>query len=101
MNVYNAVKVRENDRLMWGDEIEYHVVRFDDAAKTVKVSLTAAKILKDLHDADEAAAAAGTATHPLSAWHPEFGSWMVEGKLQPRCSDRRNQPLLETAAVPL
>ncbi len=78
LNVYNTVKARENDSLMWGDEIEYHIVRFDAAAKTVKVSLTAEKILGDLKHADDAAAASGTPTFPLSAWHPEFGSWMVE-----------------------
>jgi glutamate--cysteine ligase catalytic subunit len=80
LNIYNTVKSRENDCLMWGDEIEYHIIRFDDEDKTVKVSLTAEKILADLADTDAKALADGG---PLSAWHPEFGSWMVEGV----CSD--------------
>ena len=37
------------------------------------------KILEDLKRIDLDAADRGTPTLPLSAWHPEFGSWMVEG----------------------
>jgi hypothetical protein len=60
-------------------QIEYHIVRWDESDRTVKILLDAERILADLEAADKEAADKGSPVLPLSAWHPEFGSWMVEG----------------------
>ena len=46
----------------------------------MKILLDAERILADLEAADKEAADRGVPALPLSAWHPEFGSWMVEGE---------------------
>lgn len=76
LHVFNAVKSREKDCLRWGDEIEYHLMRFDDGAKDVRITLTAPEVLERLKKLDD-----DPATKPVIplAWHPEYGSWMVEG----------------------
>ena len=40
-NSLTLITAQEHDdrELLWGDEVEYHVVAFDDVAKTVKVTL--------------------------------------------------------------
>jgi glutamate--cysteine ligase catalytic subunit len=77
LEVFSAVKDRENDALLWGDEIEYHLMQFDAATKDVKIALIAHDAIEVLEKQD-----ADPATRPaiLSAWRPEYGSWMVEGK---------------------
>lgn len=76
LHVFHTVKGRENDCLRWGDEIEYHIMHFDDVAREVKISLTAPSVIEHLEKADR------DAVEPpaiLSAWRPEYGSWMIEG----------------------
>jgi len=46
--IWNQAKGKENDSLLWGDEIEYLVVNFDDAERKVKLSLRQADILRAL-----------------------------------------------------
>jgi hypothetical protein len=78
LQIYNNVKHRENDTLKWGDEIEYHLVTFNAAERTVKVPLIAQDVLHALEEEDAVSSDTSVAR---SAWHPEFGSWMVEGVL--------------------
>ena len=50
INVFNSVKGLRNDRLMFGDEIEYNIIAVNHEEKTVKLSLRAAEVLKRLRD---------------------------------------------------
>ena len=71
ISTYNKVKARKNDVLLWGDEIEYHVLKLDHANRTARVSLRADTIIAKLA-ADEAVLKA--AGQSLTSWHPEYGN---------------------------
>ena len=61
----------------YGDEVEFHLVVFDPAEKTVKVPLNAYEVLDKL---EKESAEHRDPEHAYNdcAWHPEFGSWMIE-----------------------
>ncbi|KAI9353702.1 glutamate-cysteine ligase-domain-containing protein [Obelidium mucronatum] len=67
LHVWAALKTRRRDKLLWGDEIEYAVVAFDDAARAHDVLLRL--------EAREAAA------NGQISWSfkPEYGRYMLEG----------------------
>ncbi|KAI7680562.1 hypothetical protein KC353_g22039, partial [Hortaea werneckii] len=46
--IWRRAKGKERDALLWGDEIEYLVVAFDDEQRDVKLSLRQADILEAL-----------------------------------------------------
>ncbi|KAL0482831.1 glutamate-cysteine ligase catalytic subunit [Acrasis kona] len=83
LNLYNKLKDRSGDVLKWGDEIEYMIIKRDDDAKTVKLSLRAKQILENLvlseleywreHSNNPDAVA------PDASWKPEYGRFMIEG----------------------
>lgn len=50
---YNHHKDRECDKLLWGEEIEYHLMKADKANKTVKLSLRGAEVLEHLRAMEE------------------------------------------------
>ncbi|GAA5919676.1 hypothetical protein JCM6882_004535 [Rhodosporidiobolus microsporus] len=52
--VWERLKGRTGDRLLWGDEIEYMVISYDHAGKNARLSLRQTEILQDLQ-ADAAA----------------------------------------------
>lgn len=66
---------REGDPFIWGDEIEYFVVRFDDHERTVKLDLRANDILVELARQEEE-----NPDNPdlPSLWRPEYGRFMIE-----------------------
>jgi len=70
---FQRVRARANDVLKWGDEIEYHLVRFDAGSRRTTVELRAPEVVAALEAEDKAR---GFAVQ--SAWRPEYGSWMVE-----------------------
>ena len=49
LNIWNKVKTRTRDQLIWGDEIEYILVVFDSQERKVKVSLDAQELLSSLN----------------------------------------------------
>ncbi|CBN79467.1 Glutamate cysteine ligase [Ectocarpus siliculosus] len=55
-------------------KVEYGIFKVDPEAKTVKLSLRGAEILKELDEKEK------NSLHRLEGctWHPEYGSWMVE-----------------------
>ena len=73
LNVWEKVKSRENDELLWGDEIEYHLFSREGNGRLV-VSNRAAKILGELVAEDEKM----DPKDRKVTWHPEFGAWMIE-----------------------
>jgi len=75
LEVYAKVKDRTNDRLLWGDETEYHMFR-EMPDGTVKLSLDSHLLLAKLEEEDEELLKQGGQTKAV--WHPEYGSWMIE-----------------------
>ncbi|KAJ8595689.1 GCS-domain-containing protein [Rhizopogon salebrosus TDB-379] len=79
LHTWDRVKDRCGDELLWGDEVEYMVVTFDNEAKNAKLSLRQTEILaklgkvvSDLTDDDTPA----LMTAPT--FHPEYGRYMLE-----------------------
>ncbi|PNS16652.1 hypothetical protein CAC42_4616 [Sphaceloma murrayae] len=86
--IWNRAKGKERDALLWGDEIEYLVVCFDDQNKLVRLSLRQADILEALAKNEDLIKQGGGVpdlqrgkvkngtTAPV--FHPEFGRFMLE-----------------------
>lgn len=85
--IWRRAKGKERDVLLWGDEIEYLVVAYEDQQRKVKLSLRQADILDALAK-DEALCKQGGCVpdlqdvdhhgDPLPVFHPEFGRFMLE-----------------------
>lgn len=78
IHTYNQRKDRCNEKLLWGEELEYPIMKIDKEAKTVKLSLRAEEVLETLRAREELSGRSDNRKE-ASAWHPEYGSWMVEG----------------------
>nr|OQO17965.1 Glutamate--cysteine ligase [Rachicladosporium sp. CCFEE 5018] len=86
--IWNNAKGKERDMLLWGDEIEYLVVAYDDDKRTVKLSLRQADILEALATDKELLKQGGgvpdlargsvKAGKTAPVFHPEFGRFMLE-----------------------
>ncbi|XP_043254726.1 glutamate--cysteine ligase catalytic subunit [Colletes gigas] len=74
INLYKRLRDRQGDILKWGDEVEYMLIKFDDEAKTAKLSLRAVEILKTLNEKEY-----NDPDNIKSLWRPEYGAYMVEG----------------------
>ncbi|QDS76167.1 Zn finger-containing GTPase- Activating Protein for ARF [Venturia effusa] len=86
--IWNRAKGKERDALLWGDEIEYLVVCYDDENKKVRLSLRQSDILAALA-ADEDLLKQGGGVPDIAqgvpvsgeaapVFHPEFGRFMLE-----------------------
>lgn len=78
IHTYNQRKDRSNEKLLWGEELEYPILKVDRKAKTVKLSLRGEELLDTLRAREEQSGRSDNRKE-ASAWHPEYGSWMVEG----------------------
>ena len=79
LKVYDKVKHVSNDDLLWGDEVEYMVLRLKEGQSSeVKLSLRGAQIMSELV-AKENNSQAEAQRQETCHWVPEFGAWMVEG----------------------
>ncbi|GAP85808.1 putative glutamate-cysteine ligase [Rosellinia necatrix] len=88
LEIWNKAKHKERDAMLWGDEVEYLVVRYSDDAPSVLLSLRQADILKALAADEELSANGGgvpdiqdvktPSSSPLPVFHPEFGRFMLE-----------------------
>ncbi|OLL24332.1 Glutamate--cysteine ligase [Neolecta irregularis DAH-3] len=67
INIWRSAKNKERDALMWGDEIEYHVIAFDDEKKNAKICLRSSEILQQLKSQQSGA-----------LFHEEYGRYMLE-----------------------
>merc|ERR1711974_289698 len=72
--LWNKVKERKRDTFLWGDEIEYILVKVYEKQERTTLSLRGGEILKKLQK-DELAGKKDL----KSLWRPEYGSFMVEG----------------------
>ncbi|KAK6007848.1 hypothetical protein QM012_004662 [Aureobasidium pullulans] len=88
LTTWRRAKGKERDALLWGDEIEYLVVTYDDDKRQVKLSLRQADILEALAS-DEKLLAQGGGVDEIQrgsarsgktapVFHPEFGRFMLE-----------------------
>lgn len=88
MATWRRAKGKERDALLWGDEIEYLVVTYDDDKRQVRLSLRQADILEALAS-DEKLLAQGGGVDEIQrgsarsgktapVFHPEFGRFMLE-----------------------
>ncbi|TGJ81470.1 hypothetical protein E0Z10_g7297 [Xylaria hypoxylon] len=88
LEIWNKAKHKERDAMLWGDEVEYIVVRYSEAAPSVLLSLRQADILSALAADEELSAKGGGVpdlqdvkvqnANPLPVFHPEFGRFMLE-----------------------
>ncbi|KAG0034427.1 hypothetical protein BGZ81_004677 [Podila clonocystis] len=76
----NLWQVAKKDCLLWGDEVEYMVVAYDEEKKNAKLSLRVWEMLHELSKEEEEAN-----KHPeknlevKTSWRPEYGRYMLEG----------------------
>ncbi|KAF9010584.1 glutamate-cysteine ligase catalytic subunit [Cyathus striatus] len=69
---------RTGDELLWGDEIEYMVVSFDDEEKNAKLSLRQTEILAKLNTIVDDINADCPDNVSVPKFHPEYGRYMLE-----------------------
>lgn len=72
LHLWDNVKHRQGDHMLWGDELEYVVVAFDHPHRNAPLSLRQGEILHEL----EAAAEGRSSDYPQ--FHPEYGRFMLE-----------------------
>ncbi|KAF8545504.1 glutamate-cysteine ligase-domain-containing protein [Trichophaea hybrida] len=87
LEIWNAYRGNERDILLWGDEVEYLVIAFDEENKNACLSLRQAEILDALSVEEKVRRAGGgvpdlkdpaMVEEPLPTFHPEFGRFMLE-----------------------
>ncbi|KAG1827846.1 glutamate-cysteine ligase catalytic subunit [Suillus subalutaceus] len=79
LHTWDRVKDRWGDQLLWGDEVEYMVVTFDDEEKNAKLSLRQTEILVKLNQVVGDLTDDDTPAHvTVPAFHPEYGKYMLE-----------------------
>mmetsp|Transcript_52822 Transcript_52822/g.98952 ORF Transcript_52822/g.98952 Transcript_52822/m.98952 type:complete len:703 (+) Transcript_52822:64-2172(+) len=71
---YRRLQHLENDRLFYGDEIEYSLLKMDHDNKKVRISLRGPEVMEGLRKSEQDIHAVRGC-----AWHQEYGSWMLEG----------------------
>uniref|UniRef100_A0A7S1AJ05 Glutamate--cysteine ligase n=1 Tax=Noctiluca scintillans TaxID=2966 RepID=A0A7S1AJ05_NOCSC len=73
INNYNRLIDICDERLLYGDEIEYPLMKLDREAKRVRISLRSEEVREALRQKElDMHVTHGT------AWHQEYGRWMVE-----------------------
>lgn len=74
INLYRKLKDRHGDTLMWGDEVEYYLVKYDHVNQRALLSLRAHDILLKLQEKEH-----NNPSGVKSLWRPEYASYMIEG----------------------
>jgi glutamate--cysteine ligase catalytic subunit len=75
LNTFKKFKDRQDNVLLWGDEIEYFLVEFDDMNKKVLLSLRGTSVLDQLENLLKQ----DLSLKQQVAWRPEYGAHMIEG----------------------
>ncbi|KAI4155257.1 MAG: hypothetical protein LQ340_001110 [Diploschistes diacapsis] len=84
--IWEKAKGKERDALLWGDEVEYLVIAYDDENKKARLSLRQGDILEALARDEELQKRGGCVPEiqdvqrvdTLPTFHPEFGRFMLE-----------------------
>ncbi|KAK4104090.1 GCS-domain-containing protein [Parathielavia hyrcaniae] len=88
LEIWNKAKGKERDAMLWGDEVEYLVVKYSKDKPEVLLSLRQADILQALAS-DKSLSKEGCvpplpdgsrpqSSQPPPVFHPEFGRFMLE-----------------------
>lgn len=79
LSLWSKIKDRRGDKLLWGDEIEYIVISFDEENQNAKLSLRQAEILEVLAKSHEQTSnEAPEILDEIPTFHPEYGRFMLE-----------------------
>ncbi|KAJ1961700.1 glutamate--cysteine ligase, partial [Dimargaris xerosporica] len=78
LNIYHRVKDRQNDDLLWGEEVEYVVVSFDDKEHRARISVRVFEMLEELEKPEKAATTSEQQAALQALWRPEYGRFMLE-----------------------
>ncbi|CAL1706490.1 unnamed protein product [Somion occarium] len=78
LHIWDRLKDRAGDELLWGDEVEYMVVTFDNGKKHAKLSLRQTEILEKLQTITNDMASDRGETDSVPTFHPEYGRFMLE-----------------------
>ncbi|KAF2759014.1 glutamate-cysteine ligase [Pseudovirgaria hyperparasitica] len=88
LTTWRRAKGKERDALLWGDEVEYLVVCFDEENRRVRLSLRQADILQALAEDEKLLKQGGSVPDVQTGnpkpekcaptFHPEFGRFMLE-----------------------
>jgi glutamate--cysteine ligase catalytic subunit len=74
LHIYKQYKDRKNDKLQWGDEVEYIIAHIDEEHKHARVSLRAYEVLQVLMQEEKK-----NPDNVDTLWRPEYGRYMIEG----------------------
>lgn len=77
VNIFQQHASRDDDRFLWGDEVEYMLVDIDEDAETAKLSIDRDYILDDLNDPEKPSSYNKAIENNIS-FHPEYGRFMIE-----------------------
>ncbi|KAJ1948902.1 glutamate--cysteine ligase, partial [Dispira parvispora] len=73
LNIYHNAKDRQNDELLWGEEVEYIVVSFDHPHHKARISVRVFEMLEHLQRAEEEANTPEKKAQLQCLWRPEYG----------------------------
>ncbi|EKM80633.1 hypothetical protein AGABI1DRAFT_71066 [Agaricus bisporus var. burnettii JB137-S8] len=78
LHIWDRLKDRTGDELLWGDEVEYLVISLDDKEKNAKLSLRQTEILAKLNAIVDDICADCPENVSVPKFHPEYGRYMLE-----------------------
>ncbi|KAF5370723.1 hypothetical protein D9758_001829 [Tetrapyrgos nigripes] len=78
LHIWDRVKDKNGDELLWGDEVEYMVVSFDNEEKNAKLSLRQTEILAKLSAIVDDISSDSDNSIAVPTFHPEYGRYMLE-----------------------
>ncbi|RPD54727.1 glutamate-cysteine ligase catalytic subunit [Lentinus tigrinus ALCF2SS1-7] len=78
LHIWDRLKDRCGDELLWGDEVEYMVALFDNQERNVKLSLRQTEILAKLQSIVSDIASECGQADTVPTFHPEYGRFMLE-----------------------
>ncbi|CAM0141049.1 glutamate--cysteine ligase [Umbelopsis sp. WA50703] len=80
LSIYHKMKDKQKDCLLWGDEVEYIVISYDEENKNAKISLRVFEMLAILQkDEQDWLKDPEHFPPPQTSWRPEYGRFMLEG----------------------
>lgn len=87
LEIWKNYRGNERDVLLWGDELEYLVVSYDEEKRHALLSLRQAEILEELANDEKLRKAGGGVPEiskpedvcgPMPTFHPEYGRFQIE-----------------------
>ncbi|KAJ3860547.1 gamma-glutamylcysteine synthetase heavy subunit [Lentinula novae-zelandiae] len=78
LHIWDRLKDKNGDELLWGDEIEYMVVVLDNETKNAKLSLRQTEIFTKLNSIVNNLSLETEDSIAMPTFHPEYGRYMLE-----------------------